>query len=191
MCLKLRTIRDFLSFHECESLIFKYSGLELEKSKTTSPGSPKATSQTSSQNKKLDKSDLHRLKDKLSNKLDWSYQAIEDPHFIRYQVGDEYKPHYDDFPPIMFYMKSIAERNQLERHGNRIATAILYLNENFEGGETEFLLANHRIKPETGLLSHWNNVNEEGMRIEKALHAGSEVIAGTKYIIGFHLREKY
>lgn len=185
----LRMCTSFLSYDECCHLISKYDSKALQKSQTTSPGDPKAKSKTSSENRPLDNHDCDQLKYKVSECLNWSYQSIENPHFIRYRKGNEYKLHYDDFPPIMFYMKEVAEKNQLESRGNRVATAILYLNEDFKGGETEFPLTNYRIVPKTGLLASWHNINSDGIRIEHSMHAGLKILSGTKYIIGFHLRE--
>ena len=77
-------------------------------------------------------------------------------------------------------MKSIAEINQLESRGNRIATALLYLNEEFKGGETEFPMNDYRIVPKTGLLASWHNIDRNGDRIEQSLHSGN--------IEGFNLK---
>ena len=189
MCNSLRLCSGFLTHEECYSLIAKYKNQKLQKSLTTSPGDLQSKSKTSSENRPLDSLDCDYLKSKVSEKLNWSYQCIENPHFIRYQQGNEYKLHYDDFPPIMFYMKSIAEINQLESRGNRIATALLYLNEEFKGGETEFPMNDYRIVPKTGLLASWHNIDRNGDRIEQSLHSGLKILSGTKYIIGFHLRE--
>ena len=50
---------------------------------------------------------------------------------LRYASGQEYRPHYDWLP----------DGDELSRSGQRTATALLYLNEEYEGGETHFLIA--------------------------------------------------
>ncbi len=53
----------------------------------------------------------------------------------------------------------------------------IYLNHNFEGGETEFLYINKRIKPEEGSVA----IYPAGFT---HTHRGNPPINGTKYIIG-------
>ena len=51
----------------------------------------------------------------------------------KYEVGQEYKNHYD------FYDPSVLEKNLiLQKEGQRIATAIIYLKSPDEGGMTSF-----------------------------------------------------
>ena len=47
-------------------------------------------------------------------------------------------------------MFSISCQDFLKRGGNRYATFLLYLNDDFEDGETYFPLRNKKIKPEKG-----------------------------------------
>ena len=62
-----------------------------------------------------------------------------------------------------------------DRGGVRTVTWLFYLNDDFEGGETEFKYGGHKIKPETGKLvlfpSSWTMV-----------HRGNPVITGVKYL---------
>lgn len=59
---------------------------------------------------------------------------------------------------------------------NRVLTYTLYLNDDFEGGETEFLVQNKRIKPKPGLCA----VFPCGFL---HTHRGNPPINGTKYIL--------
>jgi prolyl 4-hydroxylase len=95
----------------------------------------------------------------------------EDFHFVKYNVDGEYKPHYDGY--------------------YRPKTAMVYLNDGFIGGETEFPKINTIIKPETGKLVIWDN-SIDGKDDPDSYHAGLPVIAGTKYIGVIWIRgEKY
>ena len=53
---------------------------------------------------------------------------------------------------------------------------MIYLNEDFEGGETEFLYQKRRIKPTTGTLLIW----PAGFT---HTHKGNLVLSGTKYVV--------
>ncbi|MGZ8998417.1 MAG: 2OG-Fe(II) oxygenase, partial [Allosphingosinicella sp.] len=59
--------------------------------------------------------------------------VFEPPQVMRYSVGQEFKPHFD-------FLTESEEgwAAQMRRFGQRIATFLLFLNEDFEGGETEF-----------------------------------------------------
>lgn len=59
---------------------------------------------------------------------------------------------------------------------HRTATWMIYLNEDFEGGETEFFYQKRRIKPTTGTVVIWPAGYTH-------THRGNLVLKGTKYII--------
>ena len=59
---------------------------------------------------------------------------------------------------------------------NRTATWMIYLNEDFEGGETEFFYQKRRIKPTTGTVVIWPAGYTH-------THRGNLVLKGTKYIV--------
>lgn len=67
------------------------------------------------------------------------------------------------------------ENSHLE-HANRCLVWMIYLNDDYEGGETEFLYYKKRIQPEKGKLLIW----PAGMT---HAHRGGLVLKGTKYIV--------
>ena len=66
------------------------------------------------------------------------------------------------------------ENSNLE-HANRCLVWMIYLNDDYQGGETEFLYYKKRIQPEKGKLLIW----PAGMT---HCHRGGLVLSGTKYI---------
>jgi prolyl 4-hydroxylase len=79
----------------------------------------------------------------------------------RYTRGQRFGPHYDGA-----FVRDASERSLL--------TLMVYLNEGFEGGATTFLDHGLVVTPRTGtalLFQHFQ------------LHEGSEVHAGTKYVL--------
>ena len=68
------------------------------------------------------------------------------------------------------------EDNNIQ-NSNRYFVVQIYLNEDFEGGETEFLYFNKRIKPKRGRLIIFHCAFTH-------THRGNPPIGGTKYIIG-------
>lgn len=105
---------------------------------------------------------------------------------VRYKKGGYYKPHHDaSCTPIYESMK-------FEKiGGQRIVTMIIYLNDNFKGGETNFPNLKKEFKPEKnkGLLFY--PLERDGRKCHpKALHGGKEILEGEKYIATIWLREK-
>ena len=59
--------------------------------------------------------------------------AFEPPQILRYEVGQQFIPHYDFMDE-----NSAGFRDELGGYGQRIATFLIYLNDDYEGGETNF-----------------------------------------------------
>lgn len=86
---------------------------------------------------------------------------------LRYRPGQEYKPHFDALP---------AEANQ------RILTVLVYLNEEYEGGETMFVRTGLRFRGKRGDALLFRNALPDGRADELTQHAGMPVTGGEKFI---------
>ncbi len=95
---------------------------------------------------------------------------------LRYEDGQEYRPHRDYLPPGMI--------TSLEAGGSgqRESTAILYLNDVAEGGETDFIELDKKIAPRTGRVLAFKNLHADGSPDTRTLHAGLPVKSGSKWI---------
>lgn len=109
----------------------------------------------------------------------------ESPHFVKYEIGGKYSAHFDYFREGTDYYEKCVGRG-----GQRVFSTILYLNEDFEGGETDFPKLNLRVKPVSGKIFCWRNLNIDGSLNQESLHAGLPVISGQKYIIVIWTRER-
>ena len=116
----------------------------------------------------------------------FTFKNLEGWQFIKYDVGGEYIPHFD-------FDSNLDNRHNKIRLANagglRLKSIIIYLNEDFEGGETAFTKLNLKIKPETGKLLIWENVHPNRKLNTDTIHAGLPVIKGTKYVLITWLRE--
>jgi hypothetical protein len=83
---------------------------------------------------------------------------------IRYSPGGEFKPHYDSIPG-----------------DRRAVSAILYLSDDYVGGETSFPRAGVRFRGDAGDLLFFHNY-AEGVLDPNAIHAGLPVLSGEKWI---------
>jgi len=88
-------------------------------------------------------------------------------YVMRYEPGQEYRPHHDALAGL---------RNP------RRWTAIFYLNDDYEGGETVFPDLSISIRGRAGDLLIFRNVDAEGRPHPKMLHAGQPVTRGAKWI---------
>src|SRR5579862_5029424 len=72
--------------------------------------------------------------------------AMESPKVLHYSVGQEFKPHFDIIldPTSPDYAKEFSEGRQ------RVLTFLVALNDDFEGGETEFPALGIRLKAKKG-----------------------------------------
>jgi len=104
----------------------------------------------------------------------------------RYDVGQQFKPHHDYFHVTESYWQK--EKNH---GGQRIWTAMVYLNEPEAGGATGFPKAEFVIEPRPGMILVWNNLNKEGDVNPATLHSGNPVEAGSKYVITKWFREGF
>ena len=103
----------------------------------------------------------------------------------RYQAGQEYRTHCDFFPVTASYWPDM-----LKSGGQRCWTAMIYLNDVPEGGETQFPLCEFMVPPREGMILIWNNLSPDGAPNRQSLHAARPVISGTKYVVTKWFRER-
>lgn len=96
----------------------------------------------------------------------------------RYQPGQEFKDHCDWFDTTSNYWQE-----EIGRGGQRSWTAMAFLNEVDEGGETIFPHLEVQIPPQTGALLLWNNALPDGSPNPNTLHAALPVVNGVKYVV--------
>lgn len=125
---------------------------------------------------------LQKVREIIAEKTNTDISQQEYPiSIIKYEEGGEYKPHHDHW--------AHQKPNQNPQMGNRWKTAILYLNDDYDGGETEFPNWNVKVKGKAGELVTWTNLNKNGTPNMDTLHAGLPVIKGTKYIVVSWIRQ--
>lgn len=109
--------------------------------------------------------------------MPFSVNHIEPVQSQKYGAGQEYKKHCDYFN----YGDDVNTKN------DRVATLILYLNDDFEGGETEFHELGIKITPKKGsaLYFEYNYIPELNY---KTMHSGNPVTKGEKLIFTSWIR---
>jgi len=103
---------------------------------------------------------------------------------LAYGPGHEYKPHRD-----YIIDDGGAGTADLARGGQRIATFLTALNDDFEGGETAFPQAGLTVKLHKGDGLLFRNVDSEGQIDPATLHAGLPVKSGSKWLASKWMRQ--
>jgi predicted 2-oxoglutarate/Fe(II)-dependent dioxygenase YbiX len=110
----------------------------------------------------------------------------EPTNFLHYARGQQYGRHFD----FITQEEEQGFARELATIGQRIATVLVYLNEEYEGGETEFPLLDWRFKGKTGdALIFWN-LSAQGEREMNSLHAGTPVTKGEKWLLSKWVRQR-
>jgi hypothetical protein len=73
---------------------------------------------------------------------------------------------------------------------NRKHTLLVYLNDNFSGGETYFPELMLKVSPSTGKALHFLNEDRNGKIIPLSLHAGLPVQNGVKYACNIWVKNR-
>jgi prolyl 4-hydroxylase len=102
----------------------------------------------------------------------------------RYAAGQYFRAHHDYFHEGESYWPAMKAAG-----GQRVWTAMIFLNDVEEGGATWFPQAGVRVKPKRGTLLAWNNMKPDGSPNTATLHEGTAVSEGVKYIITKWFRE--
>lgn len=95
---------------------------------------------------------------------------------LRYHEGQQFRAHHDGRGP--------------GDGTTRIMTALIWLNEQFEGGETEFPDLNIRVRGGVGDMLVFRNVHADGSQDDRMIHAGLPVTDGVKWMASRWIRAK-
>jgi hypothetical protein len=104
---------------------------------------------------------------------------------LHYEVGQEFRRHVDFLDPAL---PGLAD--DLALNGQRIATFLIYLNDGFEGAETEFPVMALRWKGRKGDAILFYNVEPSGAVDRRTMHAGRPPTQGEKWLLSQFIREK-
>ena len=104
---------------------------------------------------------------------------------LHYAIGEEASEHFDALDPaIPTSAAAIAE------YGQRVATGLIYLNDDYAGGETEFpaLGISHCGRKGEALVFH--SVDHTGAPDPRSLHAGRPPASGEKWVLSQFIRDR-
>jgi len=165
---KPRIITDFISEDERQYIMKK-----AEKNLKTSVVSSDMTVDKETRDSEtawLELSDpvVRRVAERCVSLTDRPLVNCESLQVLRYKEGGRYKPHQDTF-------------NDTEDN-KRMYTVILALNDEYEGGETEFPNLGKEYKLKAGEALFFHTLDNYELMTSKALHGGKPVKSGEKWI---------
>jgi predicted 2-oxoglutarate/Fe(II)-dependent dioxygenase YbiX len=162
-----RVMKNLLTYEECEYIKKKAE----KKLQTSTIGGNHHIDERirKSETAWLSKEDpiIRNIIDRCLEYTDRPPQNCEKLQVLRYTTGGHYAPHQD----------------VLKRHKNpRMYTFILALNDDYEGGETEFPNIKKKFKLNKGDVLFFDTLDNYELVTSKALHGGRPVKYGEKWV---------
>ena len=125
------------------------------------------------------------LQNRMSACLGTPFRHLEAMTVLHYDEGEEITEHFDFIDPnVPDYPREIQQK------GQRIVTFLVYLNDDYDGGETEFprLAVSHKGVRGEGLF--FVNSLRDGSADLRTLHAGRPPTRGDKWIVSQFVRNR-
>jgi prolyl 4-hydroxylase len=117
---------------------------------------------------------IHALNRRLAAASGTGWDQGEALQILRYKPGQQYRPHFD-------FVR--ASENQ------RVLTALVWLNDDYQGGETAFIKTSLTVRGRKGDAMIFRNALPDRSVDPLSEHAGLPVAKGTKYLASRWIRE--
>ncbi len=111
--------------------------------------------------------------------------TFEPPQIFHYALGEEIKAHYD-----ALRLGDQAYGQHGDYKGDRVATFLLYLNDDYDGGELVFPHVGARYKGRTGDGIYFAHVDQAGQPERLSLHAALPVTRNEKFILSQWIHDR-
>ena len=112
-----------------------------------------------------------------------SIAGLETSQILHYRVGEEFAEHCDFLDP-----SNPGHARDVALHGQRALTVLIYLNDDYEGGETAFPALGRSFKGRKGdALVFWN-LTSEGAPDWRTRHIGTAPTRGEKWLFSQWVR---
>src|SRR5262249_43686351 len=111
-------------------------------------------------------------------------EQMEPPQIFHYALGQEIKPHYDSL-----YDEKHPYGRSGTYQGDRLATFLMYLNDDYDGGDLDFVKVGFCYKGRTGDAIFFASLRE-GKPDRQSLHAARPVTRGETYILSQRIHDR-
>jgi len=123
-----------------------------------------------------------QIRDKISKIIGIDKSRFDKITVIRYLPGEEFKRHTD-------YITGPNGAKNIEKGGYRIATVLMYLNDDFEGGDTDFPWLRLWVSPKKGSILYFDYSDPDPFVKRASEHCGKLVTKGEKWLATIWIRE--
>jgi hypothetical protein len=173
-------IHDFLSSYECDIIIKKCQN-KLVKSEVYKGEINEYDKSRDSLQCWLNDSDplIASISDRVAKLTNTNIKQQEILQVVKYNENGYFTDHFDACGRNAEFCKKMTEYFNGK---DRLYTVLIYLNDDYEGGETVFPNINKIIKPEKGKAVVFKNIDHNDKIITQSLHRGNPIIKGVKYI---------
>lgn len=111
---------------------------------------------------------------------------MESPTILHYAPGEQIREHFDFVNPD----STPDYAGEIARNGQRVITFLLYLNDDYDGGETDFPKLGVSHKGRTGEGLFFVNALPDASPDPRTLHAGRPTSRGEKWIVSQFIRSR-
>ena len=188
---RIRVIEGFATPGECDWVVAAARG-KLRPAQVWDPGTGRGRDDPNRTNRALELrlADmdvvLQTLRTRIAAASNLPLPVFEPAQIMHYRPGEEFRPHHDFLDP-----SQAGHASELARFGQRIATFLIYLNDDFEGGETIFPKTGFRYRGRRGDALLFANVDAATRAPDPlTLHAGLPPTSGEKWIFSQWIRDR-
>lgn len=126
---------------------------------------------------------LEVLRARIGALMGANVMQMEPAMVLHYAPGQYFAPHLDGLDPAQPPLA-----REIAAKGQRIATVLVYLNDEYDGGHTDFPDLGWRFKGRKGDALWFWNVDRDGLLDRKTRHAGSPPDQGEKWLLSQWIR---
>ena len=128
---------------------------------------------------------LSVLRDRMAAAAGTAITHFEVTKLLHYRVGEQFALHGD-----FLGLNTPELRQEIELRGQRSMTLLVYLNDDYEGGATEFPRLGLRWRAKCGDALLFSNINASGAPDYDSVHAGLPVTRGEKWLLSQWIRTR-
>ncbi|WP_042341505.1 2OG-Fe(II) oxygenase [Bacillus timonensis] len=169
---------NVLSDEECDELI-RLSKDRINRSKIANANVDNMRTSSSTFIEENENIIVSRIEKRISQIMNIPTEYGEGLQILNYQVGQEYKSHFDFFS---------SPHNAI--NNPRISTLVMYLSDVEQGGETYFPKLHFSVSPQKGMAVYFEYFYNDQTLNELTLHGGAPVIVGDKWAATQWMRRK-
>jgi len=128
---------------------------------------------------------VHKLYKKITDMTGQDSKNFEPLQVVHYTKNGYFRSHYDQCDSSDEWCVHDVRRF----NGVRYMTLLIYLNNEFTGGETEFPRLKKKLRPETGdAILFYNTNHKKTCVLPDSLHQGNDIQSGEKWIANVWIR---